>query len=249
MIIKLENPALLSKAVEICSELVSEVKFRINQKEMSVVAIDPANIAMIKFSIAKEAFSQFEVNNEVLGINLEDLKKILKRCSSGSTLILGKDENKLTIEIQDRIKRNFTLNLIDIDKEDKDLPNLEYSSTIEMNSADLIDAIEDCAVVADACSFIIDNGNFIIEAKNINSARAVFSGDEAKIQAENSKARYSVEYLQKFIKGSKLCDKTTLNFASDHPLRIDLRIGSAGVSSRDKMEINFILAPRVETED
>ena len=110
-----------------------------------------------------------------------------------------------------------------------------------MNSVDLIDAIEDCAVVADACSFIIDNNNFIIEAKNLNSTRSEFSGDEATIKAENCKAKYSVEYLDKFIKGSKLCDKTILNFANDHPLRMDLKI--------ENMELNFILAPRVETED
>jgi len=47
-----------------------------------------------------------------------------------------------------------------------------------------IDAIEDCGVVADACSFIIQNGKFIIEAKGMNSARSEFSGDEAKIEAE-----------------------------------------------------------------
>lgn len=244
MIIKLENPLLLSKAVELISELVTEVKFNLNSSGMSVVAIDPANVAMVRFFLTKEAFSQFDVSDskkEVLGINLEDLKKILRRAGTKSSLILQRNENKLEIEIQDRIKRNFTLNLIEIDKEDKELPNLEFSSRVEMNSIDLIDAVEDCSVVADACSFIIENGRFIIEAKNLNSARAEFSGDEAKIQAENCKSRFSLEYLQKFIKGSKLCEKTILNFANDHPLRMDLKI--------ENLEMNFVLAPRVETED
>jgi DNA polymerase III sliding clamp (beta) subunit (PCNA family) len=75
----------------------------------------------------------------------------------------------------------------------------------------------------------------------MNSARAEFSGDEANIDAENCKARYSLEYLSKFIKGCKLSEKTILNFATNHPLKIDLRDNG--------MELNFILAPRVETED
>lgn len=150
-------------------------------------------------------------------------------------------ENLLYIEMEDRIKRNFILSLIEIEAEDKEIPNLEFSSRVELQSGDLIDCVEDCVVVSDACSFIIQEDKFIIEAKGLNSTRTEFSGDEANINAEPCKARYSLEYLQKFIKASKLSDKTILNFADDHPLRMDIRT--------ENLEISFILAPRVETED
>ena len=243
MQIKLENPLLLSKVVELISALVIEVKFKIDNSGMSVVAIDPANVAMVRFFLSKDAFSQFDLDSkqEIWGVNLEDLKKILRRAGMKSSLILKREENRLNIEMSDKIKRNFTLNLIDIKSEDKEMPTLEFSARVEINSVDLIDAVEDCAVVADACSFIIENNNFIIEAKNLNSAKSEFSGDEVNIKAENCKVRYSIEYLDKFMKGSKLCEKTILNFADDHPLRMDLKI--------ENMELNFILAPRVETED
>jgi proliferating cell nuclear antigen len=241
MLIKLENPALLSKVIEIISELVTEVRIKVNEFGMSITAIDPANVAMIGFKLPKSSFSQFETDNEVLGVNLDNLKQILKRCSSGSFLILEKKENLLEIQIHDKIKRNFKLNLIEIEREEKELPNLEFSSRVELNALDLIASIEDCAVVADACSFIIENGKFIIEGKGLNSARSEFSGDEAQIQAENCKARYSLEYLKKFMKSSKICEKTILQFANDHPLRMNFKT--------EHMELNFILAPRVETDD
>ena len=241
MLVKLEKPVLLSKAIELLSEIVIDVRLKVNEFGMSITAIDPANVAMIGFKLPKSAFSQFETDDEVLGINLDNLKRILKRCGPASSLILEKKENLLNIQIQDRIKRNFSLNLIEIEGEEKDLPNLEFSTRVELDSIDLIASIEDCMVVADACSFIIEEGKFIIEAKGLNSARSEFSGDEAKINAENCKARYSLEYLSKFIKGSKLCEKTVLNFANDHPLRMDIKT--------ENMELNFILAPRVETED
>jgi len=133
------------------------------------------------------------------------------------------------------------LNLIEIESEEKEIPKLEYTTRVEINSIDLIDSLEDCMVVADACSFIIQEGKFIIEAKGINSARSEFSGDEAKIEAENCKVRYSLEYLGKFMKGAKLVEKTILNFAEDHPLKIDIK--------SEHMELNFLLAPRVENED
>ncbi|MDP2628489.1 MAG: proliferating cell nuclear antigen (pcna) [Nanoarchaeota archaeon] len=241
MLLKLENPSLLSRVIEIVSELVTEVRIKVNETGMSIVAMDPANVSMVGFKLPKSSFSQFESDKEVLGINLDSLKRILKRCGNSSSLILERKENLLSIQILDRITRNFKLSLIDIESEDKEMPSLEFSSKIEINSIDLIDSIEDCAVVSDACSFIVRDGKFIIEAKGLNAASSEFSGDEVKIIAENCKSKYSLEYLQKFIKGAKLCDKTILNFANDHPLKMELKT--------ENMELDFILAPRVETED
>jgi len=241
MLVKLDDPSLLSKVIDIISELVTEVKLKINEFGMSITAIDPANVAMVKFRIPRSAFSQFETGNEILGINLDNLKRILKRCGSGTSLILEKKDNFLNIQIQDRIKRNFSLNLIEIEGQEKEMPNLEYSSKVEISSQDLISAIEDCIVVSDACSFIINSAGFTIESKGLNSARSEFSRDEALIEAEECKSKYSLEYLQKFMKGAKLCAKTLLHFANDHPLKMDIKT--------EHMELNFILAPRVETDD
>lgn len=241
MLVKLEDPTLLSKVIELISELVTEVRIKVNEFGMSITAIDPANVAMVSFRLPKSAFSQFETGNEVLGINLDSLKKILKRCSSSTSLVIEKRDNFLNILVQDRIRRNFGLNLIEIEGQEKEMPNLDFSAKVEISSVDLVSSIEDCIVVSDACSFVIKKGEFIIEAKGLNSARSEFSGDEAKIEAEECKSKYSLEYLQKFMKGAKLCEKTNLFFANDHPLKIDIKT--------QHMELNFLLAPRVETED
>lgn len=241
MLVKLENPGLLSRVVEIISELVIEVKIHVNEEGLSITAMDPANVSMVKFVLPKRSFSVFEAENEVLGINLDNLKRILKRSGPASSLILERKGNLLNIQIHDRIKRNFNLSLIEVESEERDMPEMEFSSMVELNSSDFIDSVEDCMVVADACSFIIKEGKFIVEAKGLNSAMSEFSGDEAKISAENCKSRYSLEYLQKFIKGAKLSEKTVLKFANDHPLRMDIK--------NDFMDLSFLLAPRVETED
>ena len=241
MLVRLDDPSLLSKTVDVISELVTEVRIKVNEFGLSITAIDPANVAMLKFRLPKSAFSQFETGEEVLGINLDSLKKILRRCGNNTPLTLEKRENCLEIQIQDRIKRNFSLNLIEIEGQEKEMPSLEYSSKVEIASQDLIASVEDCAVVSDACSFLVHNNEFIIESKGINSARSVFSKDEVKMEAEECKSKYSLEYLQKFTKGAKISEKTVLNFANDHPLKMDIKT--------EHMELNFLLAPRVETDD
>ena len=241
----MQNPVLLSKAVEIISELVNEVRIKVNEVGLSITAMDPANVSMVGFKLPKSSFTRFETGAETLGISLDNLKQVLKRCGSGSSLIIEKKDNFLEMQIRDRIKRNFMISLIDIEGDEIDFDSkterMEFSSSVELNAIDLVDSIEDCAIVSDSCSFIIDNDKFILEAKGLNSARAEFSGDEAKIKAENCKSRYSLEYLQKFIKGARLSEKAFLEFANDHPLKLEF--------VNELMELRFVLAPRVETED
>ncbi|MEX0920970.1 MAG: proliferating cell nuclear antigen (pcna) [Candidatus Pacearchaeota archaeon] len=241
MLIRLENPKPLSRVIDIISDLVTEVRIKVDDSGFSITAMDPANVALVNFVLPKNSFTQFEADTEVLGVNLESLKGILKRCGTTSTLTLEKKENILNIGIQDRIKRDFKLSLIEIDSEEKEMPKLEFAAEVELASQDLSDSIEDCLVVADACSFKIKDKKFVVEAKGLNSARSEFSEDEARIHAEDCKSRYSLEYLQKFIKGAKLSGKTILKFANDHPLRMDIK--------NDFLELSFLLAPRVETED
>jgi proliferating cell nuclear antigen len=243
MKLKLENPLSFVRAIELISELVLEVKIKVTEYGLSIVALDPANVAMVIFKFPKSSFLEFEADseNEILGVNLENLKKILKRANKSSSLIIEKDENKLKIQIEDKLKRIFNLNLIEVDSEDKDVPDLEYVANVELESQDFVEAIEDSSVVSDACSFIIKDGKFIIEARENGSARVEFSSDIAKIEAEDCSARYSLEYLQKFLKAAKISDLTRLHFSQDHPLKLDFRFNS--------ISLEFILAPRMETED
>ncbi len=238
MLLKLDDPKLLSEIIGIISELVTEVRLKVNKEGMSMVAIDPANVALVSFFIPSNAFSQFESDQETLGVSLENLKAVLKRCTATSSLLVKREDNLLKIEIHDKIKRTFTLALIDIDTEEKVVPNLTFTSKVEINSYDLSDCIEDCAIVADSCSFSIQDGKFVVEARGLNSARAEFSSDEASLEG-SGKGKYSLEYLQKFSKAAKLCEKTLVSFGDDYPLKLEFK--------DLKRELMFILAPRVET--
>ena len=242
MHITLENPKIFSDIVTIISELVTEVRIKVNKEGIMLTAIDPANVAMVYFKIPSSLFSEFELQKDVdLGLNLNNLKAVLRRCKPGSALILEKQENMLNLTIKDRIKRDFSLALIDIDMEEKSLPQWEFNSVIHVNSDTFVEVIEDCAVVSDACTFIAEPNKFIVEAHGLNSARAEFSSDEAQIHSGNSTARFSLEYLSKFIKGAKISSKVSLSFSDNHPMRLDFPTG--------EVILSFVLAPRIEQDD
>jgi len=241
MFAKLENPKLLSEVISIISELVSEVKLRFDERGMSILAIDPSNVALVSFSLPKTAFSEFKSNNEILGMNLDNLKAVLRRAKAGSNLIMESQEGVLKLDIIDKVRRSFSIALIDIEAEDKKMPSLEFMTQVQIDPVDLVDAIEDCLIVADSCIFIAEPDKFIIESIGLNSARTEFSSDTVRIISGGSKAKYSLEYLQKFLKASKIANKIYVNFSTDHPIKLEFK--------KEDFELSFILAPRVENED
>jgi proliferating cell nuclear antigen len=243
MLLKLDHPKLFSEIIGVISDFILEVKIKVTKEGMSIIAIDPANVAMILFKLPASAFAELEVENEeILGVSLDSLKAVLRRVKSGSVLVISKQENELRLQIQDKVKREFNLALIEIEGEDKEVPALEFVSRIEMNAVDFAEAIEDCSVVADACSFVSEPERFTIQAKgSLNSFKSEFSSDELDIQAQEARSKYSLEYLQKMVKATKITDRVKVNFSTDYPLRLDF--------TTPFIELGFILAPRVETED
>ncbi len=238
---KLENPKFFSEVVSIISELVGEVKLRFDDEGLSILAVDPATIALVLFKLPKNAFSEYEAGNEILGVNLNNLKAILRRAKSSSSLTMENTENALNINIVDRVKRKFSLALIEVEGEDRSMPPLEFLSQIQINPRDFCDAVEDCLIVSDSCTFIAKPESFVVEASGLNSSRAEFSSDEIKIISGESKSRYSLDYLQKFLKASKLVDKIFVNFSTNTPLKLEFK--------NDDFSLAFVLAPKVENED
>lgn len=238
MLVKIDRPKELAEAISIISEIVTEVRIKLLPEGMSIIAVDPANVAMVIFKIPKESFSQYEPGREIWSVNLEDMKRILKRASTSGSILLEQEENQLKIAIFDKVKRNFVLSLIELETEEKEEPALNFGSRVEVDADNLSQSIEDCLVVADSCSFTTKEGFFLVEGNgSLNSAKAEYSSDEAVISGE-SKSKYSLEYISKFMKAKKLSQKAIVNFGDDYPLRLEF--------PGEKMGMAFILAPRVE---
>lgn len=240
MVFKLDEPRLLGDAIGVVSEVVSEVRIKLLEDGLSIVAVDPANVALVIFKLPKESFSQYDASNEIWGVNLGDLKKILKRASGSASVVFEEVDGKLRITIYDKVKRIFNLALIDVSSDDKEIPEFNFGARVEMPADDFAKAIEDAEVVADSCVFVVKDEVFSVEGSgNLNSARAEFSGDDVEIFGVG-RAKYSLDYLMKFIKAIKVSGRVVVNLSDDKPLKLDF--------PGERMGIGFVLAPRVEND-
>jgi proliferating cell nuclear antigen len=245
MKLTLAEPKYLKESIAVISELVNEARFKITKDAVELIAMDPANVAMVIFKLLSSAFVEYDVKQETeLSINLDNLKMIMRRVTPKDMVTLELADSKLKIVLKGDVKRTFDIPILELEEKDQKVPELKFPVSIEMNAAMLEQAIEDADLVAESVVFNADSDSFNVAAEGDLSKALIEmkKDDSTKISAkEKAKARYSIEYLKKIIKGSKLAETASIKFSTDYPLKVEYKVV-------DKLLLAFILAPRVENE-
>ncbi len=247
MRLTLAEPSYLKESISIISDLVNEARFKITPNAIELVAMDPANVAMVVFKLLSSCFTEYDVKKETeIAINLNNLKQILRRASPKDMLTIEMEENKLKIQLRSNTTRTFSLPIIELEEKEQKVPDLRFPVTIRTASSVLNEAIADADVVGESVSFIAEPKKFVLQADgDLNQARIEIKEDEnTKVTLngdEKIKAKYSIEYLKKMINGSKLSDEVLIHFNKDYPLKLEYK-------TVDKVMLSFILAPRVEND-
>jgi proliferating cell nuclear antigen len=241
----LAETKLIKEPITIISDLVNEAKFKVKKDSVEMIAMDPANVAMVIFRLLSSSFVEYTVKEEtVISINLNNLKQVLRRIKGNDNLTLEVAENKLKITLSGATTRTFFLPLIDLEEKEQKVPDLKFKTTITCPSTTLNDAIEDVEIIAESVSFMAEDKKFIVSASGDSSKAMVeIKADEGIVikTEEKVKSKYSIEYLKKMIQASKISDQVTISFNKDYPLKLEYK-------EIDKLQMMFILAPRIEND-
>jgi len=247
MRLTLGEPRYLKESVSIISDLVTEGRFKISNNSIQLVAMDPANVAMVIFNLLASCFTEYNINKDMeIAINLSNLKQILRRAKPEDILSLELGDNKLKIIMRSNTLRSFSLPIIDLEEKEQKIPELKFPVSIKTSSAILSDAIEDADIVAEAVTFLVEPKRLTVLGEgDLSQVKIeIKSDDETKIEFDSSdkiKAKYSIEYLKKMITASKLTDDVIIRLNNDYPLKLEYNL-------IDKLQLTFILAPRVEND-
>jgi proliferating cell nuclear antigen len=247
MKLTLADSKLLKDSVSIISDLVAEARFHVTKNSIDLVAMDPANVAMVIFKLLNTSFTEYHVDKEVkIALNLNNLKQVLKRANANDVLILELAENRFKVTLKSNTTRTFYLPIIELEEKDQKIPALNFPMTIKMNTAALNEAIEDVSIIAESVQLICDTNKFTVSAEgDLSQAKIEIPADDNTVITKDGeeilKAKYSIEYLKKMIQGSKLSDEVLIRFGNDYPLKLEYK-------TTDKLMLTFILAPRVDND-
>lgn len=243
----LSDVDLLRNSIPIIAEIIDEANFTVDKNGISMLAPDRTMVSVVDFRLLSSAFDEFKVEGSVsLGLNMSNLTSVLKRLKSGDKLTLSYDGKKLIIRVAGRSTRTFEIPLIDVKLEKPPIEQLAFNVKVHLDSSILEEGIADAEIIGDSVFFESDGKIFSAFAKgDISSARLeVKKGDEGLIDlqaTEHVRAQYPLDYLKKMVKAGRLSPQAILEFGKDYPMRLDFRI-------IDKLQMTFILAPRVSEE-
>ncbi|PLW79519.1 proliferating cell nuclear antigen (pcna) [Candidatus Woesearchaeota archaeon] len=247
MKLTLAEPKYLKDSISIISDLVNEARFKITSDAIELIAMDPANVAMVLFKLLSSSFVDYSVKEDTeIAINLSSFKQVLNRSKPTDMITLELEENKLKILFKGVTTRTFYLPIIDVEEKEQRVPDLKFGVTITSSTSMITEAIEDADIVAESVTFGAEKNKFILSAEgDLSKAKIEINEDEeTKILVEGEsqiKSKYSIEYLKKMVKGSKIAPETTIRFSKDYPLKLEF-------NTLNKVSLAFILAPRVEND-
>lgn len=248
----LEDINLLKDSLDAVSALINEGTFKINKNGLSLIAMDPANVAMIMYNLLASAFTEYEsTSDNQLTINIPYFVSILKRAGVNDSvefkLIDG--SNALSIKMTGDSTRMFTIPILETRGNTVNPPEKlgeGFKADVEVEAGVMREGVKDAMMISDCVSLICDPKSFMmITSSDTNEASLKLASESPSLIRVNAnesvKSKYSLEYLDKMMKASKVTKSVKIKFANNYPMQMDY-------SALDKLKMSFILAPRIDTE-
>lgn len=254
----MQQGAILKKLMDSIKDLVNEANFDCSSAGMSLQAMDSSHVSLVALFLRSEGFAHYRADRNLsLGINLQNMAKILKCSGSDDTITMKADDNGDQVEFMFESPKatrisHFNLKLLDIDSEHLGIPDTEYKCVVKMPSSEFkricteISVIGDTVKISaskDGVKFAVagDMGTGSITCKQTPSVDDEKDSVQIKLEDDVS-LTFALRYLNSFAKATPLADQVCLKMSPDVPLVVEYAIEDLG-------HIRFYLAPKIEDAD
>ena len=238
--------AIWKRCIDAISTLIEEGVFTASPSKIRFSSMDPARISMVDFELEAEAFASYEVDSEkTIGVNLEDMNKMLRRARPGDRLRLSLDEqnNRFVITVEGISVTTFSIPLLDLGESSTPTPQIPFTASIRMEAGVFAEALKDVGIVGDHVTlratpdFLRLEGESDVESVNVRLNRESEGMANMEVK-EECKAMYIISYIQNMLRAAEPTDIVEFEFGQDLPLKLTVPLEGGRIS--------FLLAPRVE---
>ncbi len=243
--LKIDNAKYWRDCVESIVNLVDEGLFNIAKEGISLKAMDPSSISMVSFAMPAKAFSKYDVEKSAgVGLNMENLSKILSRTRDGESLVIRDVDNKILLEfIGQGSRRRYKLQMIDVKKNVEKEPSVQFDANVEMVGEPLKDMIKDASLISSYISFKASKDQFAVSARGDSGELEALHEKEGsllkKFEVEkNADATFNLEFLENMVKSCPIGSVINIGLKTNEPLKLSYGIGDA--------QITYFLAPYME---
>ncbi|MCX8190087.1 MAG: hypothetical protein N3F05_02545 [Candidatus Diapherotrites archaeon] len=219
-------------AIRAVASFISEANFRFNENGLSLKAIDPSQIVLVSYTAPKDFFSKFSVEPALIGLDMEELNKVVKRASLTDTLSISIEDSFLSISVSGTLERTFKLPLIDVLEEDPEIPEIQHDAKIEIQARLLQEALKDAALFESSVVLRVENSKLFIEARGSHGMLKTEAKhqDLVKVKAKaNVVGKYSLNFLENIVREADPNEMITMELKNETPMKISYNIGSTKI--------------------
>jgi len=251
---QMREGGVLKKIVEAIKDIVSNVNIDAGPNGISMQAMDPSHVALVNLSLKDGGFQEYRADKTFpLGIKLANLHKILK-CASNDDIITLECEDEptqLTLKFENSIQcASFSLNLIQLESEQLQIPETQYSSRIVMPTIDFSNICKQLHQLSESVTlktthksiqFAVngDIGSGCLERKDNPSDKL---NEQTIIDVDEPVTNmFSLSILNYFNKAASLSEQVHLSLSDNTPLVVEYKIHEFG-------NLKFYLAPKLNEE-
>lgn len=235
--ITIGDVAPFAKAASVISDLVGDANFRLTSDGLSMEAMDSSHVCLVVLDVRRGHFESFAADDDVFGIKLGVLKRVLE-CSSGRTTLSRETEDTIAVHSE---HSRFSVKLIDLDSESVTPAFGDQDATVVVDSAAFQRLVKDLVTFGDVVELKASEDGFDMTTRgDIGEACMRVATKRADVRTA-ARGEFATRYLVTFAKAAAIASEVTLGFSSFGVLALDYAFG-------EHAKLSFYIAPKIDDD-
>ena len=224
----------------------------IDDEGIIIQGMDPGHVCMFQLVLGKTWFDEYETNEHdiasfdicplllarFLGIR-SDNQTIEINITTGDRLGM-----KFTSNNKAEFDKNLSLSLIDSSHDEVNIPDMEYTAELTLESKKLNSLVDQLALMNDVVSIHCDEEVVRLTSEGVEGEMVVTIPhediEEYIIEEEASlDVMFSLGYMKKFCQYHKVSDSVELQISEEYPLMVTYKLNALNY-------LKFYLAPKID---
>ena len=245
----IENGFLFKDIVMVLKDFSASVVFIFNTDGLLMQCMDSSHVSMSQLCFHSSFFKTYSYTSDEtqlnVGISLEHLAKLCKLVGPKTTIswsYTSSDHLGVTMEdTQKNTRYNFKLRLMDIEDEGLEIPEMEYTHVLKMESSSFKRSIGETVEFGDNLFVQCKTGQLAF--KVIGEAGEMLLEKQVDVvNDEQYSGNFSNKYLVLFSKADKVASHIEISMSDGMPIQMKYNID-------EKSYFLMFVAPRINDND
>ena len=237
-------------------DILLETNITFQRDGMRIINMDKSHTILVHLFLRAENFEFYECKHDkiVIGVNMFHLFKLINTIDNDDTLTMYIESSDYNNGIVNNLGLKFEngdikqcktqkLRLIEPDSEELEVPNVTFSSVINLPASDFQKIVRDLSCISEKIEIKSVANELIFKCRGTFASaevrRAESDGGMEFVQQDAAKiiqGNFSLKNLGYFIKCTNLCSQIEMFIENDLPLVVKYSVASLG-------DIKLCLAP------